>query len=30
MLIELIPLKILEIVLINGWTIYDVLEKIFC
>lgn len=30
MLIEYIPIKILEIVVYNGWTIYDILEKIFC
>lgn len=29
-LIELLSIKILEISLINGWTVYDVLEKIFC
>ena len=29
-MIEYIPLKILEIVLFNGWTIYDVLELTFC
>lgn len=30
MLIEFIPIKILEIVMYNGWTVYDILEKIFC
>lgn len=30
MLIEFIPIKILEIVIYNGWTVYDILEKIFC
>lgn len=28
--IEYIPIEILEFVLFNGWTVYDVLEKIFC
>ena len=30
MLIEFIPIKILETVIYNGWTVYDILEKIFC
>lgn len=25
-----IPLNILELSIYNGWTIYDILEKIFC
>lgn len=29
-IIEHIPLSILEVGVTNGWTIYDVLEKIFC
>lgn len=29
-LIEILPIKVLEIMLVNGWTVYDVLEKIFC
>lgn len=30
MFIEFIPIKILETVIYNGWTVYDILEKIFC
>lgn len=30
MFIEFISIKILEIVIYNGWTVYDILEKIFC
>ncbi len=26
-LIEILPIKVLEIMLVNGWTVYDVLEK---
>lgn len=25
-----IPLAVLEITVHNGWTVYDILEKIFC
>lgn len=28
--IEYIPLEILEFTLFNGWTVYDLLELIFC
>lgn len=29
-LIQILPLSILEIVIYHGWTVYDILEKIFC
>ena len=29
-IIDFIPLEILEIALFNGWTVYDLLELIFC
>lgn len=29
-MIELLPLWILELPLLYGWTVYDVLELIFC
>ena len=30
MILNHIPLSILELTIHNGWTVYDILEKIFC
>lgn len=29
-ILDFIPIEVLEFSLFNGWTIYDLLEKVFC
>jgi hypothetical protein len=29
-ILDFIPIEVLEFGLFNGWTLYDLLEKVFC